>query len=411
MDKKQLITEVVQGTAKMHRLDKEIGSQAAIRLRQEVVRELTPSSIETITEFSMDYSQASKKNCENMIGATQIPLGIAGPLKIDGTYSKGEYFFPLATTEGCLVAAVNRGCRASMLSGGVTAHIESKGITRAPVFRTKNLKESRDFVRWIKDNVSLIKEYVEKTDPHITFKGIQTWMAGRNVFTRFIFDTADAMGMNMAVVACDNVIKNLIAKETTARCVSVSGNMCSDKKPTALTFILGRGMSVWAEIFLKKEDVKSVLKVDPKDIVEVNNDKNHLGSELAGSYGFNAHFANIVAALFIATGQDPAHVVEGSMGVTTAEVTDDGDLYFSIYLPSLIIGAVGGGTMLDTQREALEIIGIDVKKGTPGDNVKKLAEVMAAAILAGELSLLSALASQDLARAHVVYGRAQEYKI
>lgn len=409
LDIQKLVSDVKQGKAKMHHLDREVGVDEAIKTRQRIVKELTDSSLEKIADFTMDPSQAALKNCENMIGAAQIPIGVAGPLKISGEYAHGDFLFPLATTEGVLVAAVNRGCRASMLSGGVKTLLKSHGITRAPVFRVANIKEGQEFIAWTEGHFDKIKEQVENTDPHISLRGIRSWMVGKNVFLRFEFDTSDAMGMNMAVVACDNVIKNIIHKETSARCISVSGNLCSDKKPTAINFILGRGMSVHAEVVLKAEHVKNILKATPEEIIEVNTAKNHIGSALAGSYGFNAHYANIVAAMFIATGQDPAHVVEGSNGITTAEIDENGDLYFSIYLPSLIIGAVGGGTALDTQSEALKIIGIDVKKGNPGENVRKLAEVIAAAVLSGELSLLSALASHDLARAHVVYGRNKKY--
>jgi hydroxymethylglutaryl-CoA reductase (NADPH) len=298
-----------------------------------------------------------------------------------------------------------------MTSGGVVTSLKRRGITRAPVFKTKGIKESREFIDWIKRNRKSIKRQVSKTDSHIELHKIRCFMAGKSVYVRFVFSTADAMGMNMAVVACDNVIKNLITKKTKVKCVSVSGNMCSDKKPTALNFILGRGLSTWGEVRIKKQQVVKVLKATPEEIVEVNTRKNLVGSAMSGSYGFNAHYANIIAAFFIATGQDPAHVVEGSNGVTSAELEPNGDLYFSVYLPSLIIGAIGGGTGLDTQREALELIGIDLKKGRAGENVEKLAEVITASVLAGELSLLSVLAANDLARAHVVYGRRKKYKI
>jgi hydroxymethylglutaryl-CoA reductase (NADPH) len=407
----QIVSDVKKGQAKMHHLDRERGVDEAISIRQKVVKEVTDSQIQTISDFSMDASQAALKNCENMIGATQVPLGVAGPLRIDGEYAKGEYMFPLATTEGVLVAAVNRGCRASMLSGGVKTLIRPRGITRAPVFKVESIRDGQKFIRWVEEHFARIQEQVASTDRHISLRKITPWLVGRNVFLRFVFDTSDAMGMNMAVVACDNVIKNIIHKETNARCISVSGNLCSDKKPTAINFITGRGISVNAEVVISKEHVREVLKAEPEQIIEVNTAKNHIGSAMAGSYGFNAHYANIVAAMFIATGQDPAHVVEGSNGITTAEVTEMGDLYFSVYLPSLILGAIGGGTGLDTQREALQIIGIDVHKDNPGENVRKLAEVVASAVLAGELSLISALASHDLAKAHVVYGRNKQYEV
>lgn len=406
----KLVEEVKAGHAKLHHLDEMYGIDGAIQMRQEVVKTVTDSDLETISNFTMSTKDAPLKNCENMIGAAQVPMGIAGPLKITGDFAKGDFYFPLATTEGVLVAGVNRGCRASMLSGGVETFIKTKGITRAPVFKTKNVRDSQRFVKWIEKNIDRLKKQVSETDNHIELEEIESWTSGRYVFLRFVFNTNDAMGMNMAVVACDNVIKHIISKEVKVDCISVSGNMCSDKKPAAINFITGRGISVSADVVLKRDVVMDVLKTTPEAIEEVNKAKNLIGSAMAGSYGFNAHYANIVAAMFIATGQDPAHVVEGSNGMTNAEVDSNGDLYFSVYLPSLIIGAVGGGTGLDTQREALKIIGIDISKGNPGENVKRLAEVIGAAVLAGELSLLAALSSHDLAKAHVVYGRNQEYK-
>ena len=200
----------------------------------------------------------------------------------------------------------------------------------------------------------------------------------------------------MATIATSEIVK-IIETKTKARCVSVAGNFDIDKKPAWLNFISGRGKRVWAEVTLKNQIVKEVLKTTPQKLTEVVYRKNYLGSIMSGSIGFNAHFANIIAAVFLATGQDPAHVVEGSLGVTTAEVTGNGDLYFSIYLPSLVIGTVGGGTHLPTQKEALKIMQIT--------SVLEYAQVLGAAVLAGELSLIASLSEGSLALAHKKLGR------
>jgi len=223
------------------------------------------------------------------------------------------------------------------------------------------------------------------------------------VYVRFEFDTKDAMGMNMVTIASDAMSK-LIEAKTKAKCLSVSGNMCIDKKPSALSMIEGRGKSVVAEAVIKKDIVKSVLKTTPEDIVELNYRKNLMGSALAGSLGHNAQFANMVAAMYIATGQDPAHVVEGSLGITMAEQDANG-LYISVYMPAVNVGTVGGGTGLATQKEALSILGCAGSTATPGETAKKFAEIVAATVLSGELSVLAAQASGQMTRAHVKLGR------
>ena len=205
------------------------------------------------------------------------------------------------------------------------------------------------------------------------------------------------MGMNMATIATEKIV-TLIEKETGISCISLAGNFDSDKKPSWISFIEGRGHKVWAEATLKKSIVKAILKTTSQKIYDVWLSKNMIGSAMGGSLGFNAHFANIVSAVFIATGQDPAHVTDASMGLTTARVTREGDLYFSIYIPALMVGTVGGGTNLETQKEALSIMGI--VGGNTGKNSQKLAEIIAGAVLSGELSLLASLAEGTLASSH-----------
>ena len=331
-------------------------------------------------------------HCENLIGATILPLGVAGPLQID----KKSYYLPLATTEGALVASVNRGCKAINLSGGAKTYLENVGTTRGPVFETSGIKESNEFKVWLDKNFNLLKSEAEKTSSYLKLKKIGTRIVSTNVYVRFYFDTQDAMGMNMATIATDK-ISQFIEKNTNVKCSAVSGNFCIDKKPAWLNFLSGRGKRVWAEVTLKKEVVEQVLKSTPEKFFEVWLAKCMIGSAMAGSLGFNAHFANIVAAFFAATGQDLAHVVEGSMGITTSKVTKNGDLYVSVYMPSVMIGTVGGGTKLKTKQEALSIIG--------AKNSVELAEVLGGAVLAGEISLLASLVEGTLSSTHEKLGR------
>lgn len=363
-------------------------------------------SLENIGCFSLDEKVASGKNCENMIGAAQLPLGIAGPLKL-GHLTPGvknqkrlafkKYYIPLATTEGALVASVNRGCKVTRLSGGVNVYVSRVGATRGPVFYTGSILNSRKFYKWLRENEPEIKKKGEETSSHLRVTKIVVKMLADCVFVRFYFDTQDAMGMNMATIAADKMAQ-FIEQNTQARCVSVAGNFDIDKKPAWLNFLSNRGFKAWAEVVLSGKIVQEVLKVRPEEIHEVVYRKIWLGSAMAGSLGFNAHYANIIAALFIATGQDPAHVVEGSLGITTTNILSNGDLYFSVYLPALMVGTVGGGTGLATQKEALEILG--VSGGREGKNAERFAEIVAGAVLAGELSLISSEAEGSLARAH-----------
>ena len=356
-------------------------------------------SLDYISQFSFTQDQVEGRNIENLIGATQIPLGIAGPLKIKFGKTSKEYFIPLATTEGALVASISRGCKAIFQSLGAKVFVEETGMTRGPVFKTDNLEHSHKTKKWISDHFSKLAKVTEQTSNHLKLEKIGCRIVGRNLFARFYYDCSDAMGMNMVTIATEIAV-SLIEQKTKASCVSVAGNFDIDKKPAWLNFISGRGKRVWAEVILSPKVIKETLKTTPQKIADVVYRKNQLGSIMSGSLGFNAHFANIIVSIFIATGQDPAHVVEGSTGITTAEILEGNNLYFSIYLPSLVIGTVGGGTQLPTQKEALKIMGVDGSQ-----KVIELGSIIGGAVLAGELSLISSLAEGSLAKAHKTLGR------
>lgn len=366
-----------------------------IKERRKFIEKETRLSFEAIKIYPKDLEEAQFKNCENMIGATQVPLGIAGPLVISGQSAKGKYYIPLATTEGALVASVNRGCKA-VVKSGVKVYTENAGMTRGPVFQTKGIKQSLELKQWFNLHFNDLNYQSGKTSLRLKLKSIKTKVLGRSVFVRFSFDTQDAMGMNMVTIAADRIVR-FVEAETGSRCISLAGNFDLDKKPSWLNFILGRGRQVWAEAVLNEKIIKEVLKSTPAKIDQVAKEKCLLGSAISGSLGFNAHFANIITALFIACGQDPAHVVEGSLGITTTEVINR-NLYISIYLPDLAVGTVGGGTALPSQRESLSTLG--VSGGNKGKNAQALAEIVGGTVLAGELSLLAALAQGSLASAH-----------
>ncbi len=365
--------------------------------RRKAVEQRSGSQLKCISFYSFDPIIA-EKNIENMIGAVQIPLGFVGPLKVNGDSAIGEFLVPMATTEGALVASVNRGCSVVTEAGGVSVVIVREGMTRGPVFRVEDVRHGLEVSRWVSDHFEELKKVAEGTTKHGRLLEVKPFAAGRNLFLRFSYDTGDAMGMNMATIATE-AASRLVERETGATLISISGNLCVDKKPSALNYILGRGRIVLADVRVPADLVKSKLHTTPEAVAEACYRKNLVGSAIALSYGFNAHVANMLAAIFIATGQDPAQVVEGSMGMTTSEVVD-GDLYISIRLPSLEVGTVGGGTKLPCQNEALSIMGC-----VGAGKAKKFAEIVAATVLAGELSTLAAEAAGELASAHRSLGR------
>lgn len=370
---------------------------ASAQKRREFLEKELDISLYKIAETSFKENDIVGRNIENLIGTIQIPLGIAGPIRIKQSTSRiKDHYIPLATTEGALVASVSRGCKTINASGVVEVFVEDVGITRGPVFKTENLNQSMNLKKWINDHFVELAKVTKQTSQHLNLTKIDCKFLGRNLFARFYFDSENAMGMNMATFATQETV-NLIEKRAKVSCVAIAGNFDIDKKPAWLNFIAGRGKSVWAEAVLPKTVLEEVLKVTPEKIAELVYRKCLLGSVMSGSIGFNAHFANIVAAIFAATGQDLAHVVEGSLGITTAEVLKNGDLYFSIYLPCLIVGTVGGGTHLPTQKETLAIM--------ETSSVLEYTKVVGAAVLAGELSLLGSLAEGSLASAHQKLGR------
>jgi len=407
LDHNEVLDKLLKREVKLYEVEGLVGDvNKAAEIRRLFLEKALGVQLKNIGYYSMDLNVTAKRNIESPIGVGQIPMGIAGPLRVKGDYADGEHYIPLCTTEGALVASVNRGCSAITESGGARAKILRDYMARAPLFITPSIEHAYKLVQWVREHRKEIEEVFNSVDPYVKLVDVQPWIVGRNVWLRFTANTFDAMGMNGVTLASDRTGRFIEENLKFARMVSLSGNLCVDKKPSAINWLLGRGKTVVAEALIKREVVMEKLKTTPEDAADVCMRKNLLGSGLAHAYGLNAHVANIVAAIFIATGQDCAQVVESSMAITTAEVTSEGDLYVSVTIPSLEVGTVGGGTGLPTQREALAIMGCAGPGNPPGSNAKKFAEIVAAACLAGELSLLSALAAGHLAQAHARLGRA-----
>ncbi|WP_255170382.1 hydroxymethylglutaryl-CoA reductase [Natrononativus amylolyticus] len=432
-DADALVDRVRDGELRLHELEEHADHDTAATARRRLLEDETDAGLETVGDYAFDAVEAESA-IENMIGAAQVPMGVVGPVVVNdggrgddgadgddanaGGAASGEYYLPLATTEGALLASVNRGLSVIRSAGGADARVTKSGMTRAPVFRVQGVAEAAETVEWVESNLESLREAAEETTSHGELLGVEPYVVGDSVYLRFAYDTKDAMGMNMATIATGKACE-VVESETPADLVALSGNLCSDKKPAAINAVEGRGRSVTADVMIPGEIVEERLHTTAAAIAEANTRKNLIGSAKAGSLGFNAHAANVVGAAFLATGQDEAQVVEGANAITTMDVRprdgagDDeggaesgsGDLYASVSLASLEVGTVGGGTKLPTQSEALEVLGLRGGGDPAGSNADALAEVIAVGALAGELSLLAALASRHLASAHEDLGR------
>ncbi|MFW5957476.1 MAG: hydroxymethylglutaryl-CoA reductase (NADPH) [Natronomonas sp.] len=403
MNPEDLADRVRDGSLRIHELEAHADADVAAAARRQFVEDETGTSLEAIGDYTFDAADA-EANVENMIGSAQVPMGIVGPIPVSGGTSTASRYLPLATTEGALVASVNRGCAAMRAADGATARVLKNGMTRAPVFRVAGVDEAAIVSAWVRDHTDQLADVAESTTSHGELRHVTPYVVGDNVFLRFAYDTKDAMGMNMATIATEAAC-DVIESETPAKLVALSGNLCSDKKPAAINSVEGRGRTVAADVSIPDTVVEEYFDTTPDAIAAVNTRKNHVGSAKAGALGSNAHAANTIAAAFLATGQDAAQVVEGANAITTADVREDGSLYASLTCASLEVGTVGGGTTLPTQAEALSVLGVGGGGDPPGSNADALAETIATAALAGELSLLGALASNNLASAHEELGR------
>ncbi|HEY3580977.1 MAG TPA: hydroxymethylglutaryl-CoA reductase [Pyrinomonadaceae bacterium] len=337
-------------------------------------------------------------NIENPVGAAQMPLGVAGPLLINGTQAQGIFYVPLATTEGALVRSYERGMVALTRAGGVTTRVYLDENRVSPVFLFENIARAHEFAIALPDKFEAIRAAAESTTHHGKLQRIECHPIGREVIVNFCYFTGDAQGMNMIVKATERACKWIMHEYDALRFYVFSG-FSSEKRASGMLLGGGKGKKVTAGALLPKRIVKSYLHVTPEDLLEM---RKHtlLGHLQANAIGYNGQFANGLAAIFIACGQDVANIVNSSVGITNLEVDHNGDLYASVTLPSLTVATVGGGTALGTSRECLEILGC-AGAGKAG----KFAEIICATLLAGELSMGAAIASGEFVGAHEMYGR------
>ncbi|KAJ2846585.1 3-hydroxy-3-methylglutaryl-coenzyme A (HMG-CoA) reductase isozyme [Coemansia brasiliensis] len=406
----EVILLVNAGVIPAYALEKHLRDNIrAIKVRRALIsRASSTGTLETsqLPYHHYDYSKVHGQCCENVIGIMPIPVGVAGPIRIDGEL----LHVPMATTEGALVASTSRGCKAILLGGGASTVLTNDGMTRGPCLQMPSVVRAGALKAWLDgDGLEQVREAFQSTSRFAKLQHLKVAIAGRLVFVRFTTFTGDAMGMNMISKGCEQALRFIQSKFPDCQVVSVSGNYCTDKKPAAINWIEGRGKSVVAEAVIPGDTVRKVLKTTVDDLCQLNLRKNLVGSAMAGSIGgFNAHAANTLTAIYLATGQDPAQNVESSMCITLMEPANDGrDLRISCSMPCIEVGTIGGGTVLPPQAACLEMLGCrGPNRETPGANAQKLARVICAAVMAGELSLCSALATGDLVRSHIALNRA-----
>uniref|UniRef100_A0A9J7ZKN7 3-hydroxy-3-methylglutaryl coenzyme A reductase n=1 Tax=Cyprinus carpio carpio TaxID=630221 RepID=A0A9J7ZKN7_CYPCA len=368
-----------------------------------------PTALTRLPYKDYDYSKVMGTCCENVIGYMPVPVGVAGPLLLDGK----QFQVPMATTEGCLVASTNRGCRAIALAGGASSRVLADGMTRGPVVRLPSACQAAEVKAWLEstEGFKSIKEVFDQTSRFARLEKLLIGLASRNLYIRFQSKTGDAMGMNMISKGTEKALTRLKEEFPELQILAVSGNYCTDKKPAAINWIEGRGKSVVCETTIPAKVVKEILKTSTEALVDVNINKNLVGSAMAGSIGgYNAHAANIVAAIYIACGQDPAQTVGSSNCITIMEASGPTgeDLYISCTMPSIELGTVGGGTNLPPQQACLQMLGVlGASQECPGENARQLAKVVSATVLAGELSLMAALTAGHLVKSHMTHNRSK----
>ena len=366
--------------------------------RRTFARERTGVELEHVGSFSFDPG-ALTGNIEQFIGVAQVPIGLAGPLLVNGESAQGEFYVPLATAEGTLVASYNRGMRLLYESGGVTTTIMADHMQRAPAFLFASAREARVFGDWLDDHFAEIKAAAEATTRSGKLVEIEKYTASRILYTRFDYTTGDAAGQNLTGKATQAACQWIETHNDTIEHYFLESNFATDKKSSQINMLRTRGKRVVAEAVIPNEILGRVMRSDTRLMYRARQVSN-LGGFMSGVNNNGAHSANGITAMFIATGQDAANVAESSAAYVYAELRDNGDYYYSVTIPSLIVATYGGGTGLATQRECLELLGCYGR-----DNVRKFAEIVAATVLCGELSLGSAIVAEEWVEAHDLYGR------
>ena len=372
----------------------------AAEIRREFAKEKTGVELENVGKYSFE-PELTRGNTEHFTGVAQVPIGLAGPLIVKGQHANGEFYVPMATTEGTLVASYNRGMKLLSYAGGVTTTIVDDAMQRAPVFAFENARDAQEFGVWVKESFDQIKEKADSSSSVGRLRDIQQFPSARFIYLRFNYTTGDAAGQNMTgkatKYACDWIMS--VYEKGKIQTYQLEGGIATDKRSSWMNRIHCRGKKVIAEAIIPRQALIEIMKVTPEKIFEARL-RSQLGAYIAGSNNNGSHSPNGITAIFIATGQDVANVAESSAALAYAEITENGDYYYSITIPALIVATYGGGTGLPTQRECLELLGCYGK-----DKVNKFAEIIAATVLCGELSLGSAVVADEWVSSHEEFGR------
>jgi hydroxymethylglutaryl-CoA reductase (NADPH) len=373
-------------------------TREAAAKREEFIRDRTGVQLEHVSSYSFDPGILTG-NVEQFLGVAQVPIGLAGPLLVDGEHAQGEFYVPMATAEGTLVASYNRGMRLLYEAGGVKTTIMADHMQRAPAFLFESAREARGFGEWLDEHFDDIKAAAEQTTRSGKLQEIERYSAGRILYTRFNYTTGDAAGQNLTGKATQAACKWIAEHCPPIERFFLESNFATDKKSSQINMLRTRGKRVIAEATIPNELFQKIMRSDSRLMYRARQVSN-LGGFMSGVNNNGAHSANGITAMFIATGQDAANVAESSAAFVYAELRDNGDYYYSVTIPSLIVATYGGGTGLATQRECLEILDCYGK-----DKVRKFTEIVAATVLCGELSLGSAIVAEEWVDAHDLYGR------
>lgn len=373
-------------------------SESIIKKRQQFAEKFAGETLKHITQYSFDPA-ITQGNIENFTGVAQVPIGFAGPLKVNGEHAQGDFLIPLATTEGTLVASYNRGIKVLNLSGGVKCTVLSDRMQRAPVYVFDSAREARDFRNWVHEHEEEIREQAEATSSIAKLLEIDIYLSNKFAYLRFNYSTGDAAGQNMVGRATFAACSWINEQHDNIRHFYLESNFATDKKASQVNIMRTRGKRVVAEALVPRDILIENMRVEPETL-QYHSQVANVGAFMSGANNNGAHSPNAITAMFIATGQDVANVSESSAGILYSEVTPDGDLYISLTIPSLIVATYGGGTGLPTQQECLKILGCWGK-----NRARKLAEIIAGVALAGELSLGSAISALDWVSSHEQYGR------
>ncbi|MCA1635116.1 MAG: hydroxymethylglutaryl-CoA reductase [Acidobacteria bacterium] len=368
-----------------------------VERRRAWVEEKTGCRLTHVGAYSIP-SEEMRGNVENPVGAAQMPLGVAGPLVVNGQHARGTFYVPLATTEGALVRSYERGMAALARGGGATARVYVDENRVSPIFSFDDVGDAHDFALSLEEEFDAIRAEAEATTRHGKLLRLECLPVGRDCIVNFCYHTADAQGMNMIVKATEAACRWIMPRSR-ARRFHVFSGYSSEKRASGVLLAGGKGKKVVAGARLPAKVVSAYMHTTPERMCDMWH-QTMLGHVQANAIGYNGHYANGLAAVFIACGQDVANIVNSSVGVTNFEVTGEGNLYASVTLPSLTVATVGGGTQLGTSRECLEMLGCAGAGRAP-----KFAEIVAAALLAGELSMGAAIASGEFVQAHETYGR------